>query len=77
VEVKTEYGEVVLRATLSPRPSEGIAFIPYGPWANCLIGGGTNSTGMPTMKGLRATITPAPGKTVLKLHDLLIKLKSP
>lgn len=75
VEVKTEYGEVVLRATLAPRPSEGIAFIPYGPWANCLIDGGTDSTGMPTMKGLKATITPAPDKEVLSFHDLLKKLR--
>ncbi len=76
VEVKTEHGEVILRATIAPRPSEGIAFIPYGPWANCLIGGNTNSTGMPTMKGLRATITPAPDKEVLSLQKLLNKAKS-
>ncbi|MFW9830821.1 MAG: molybdopterin dinucleotide binding domain-containing protein, partial [Candidatus Thorarchaeota archaeon] len=67
VTVTTEYGSVVLRAELAPRPSEGIGFIPYGPWANCLIGGDTDSTGMPTMKGIMATITPTPEKHVLSI----------
>ena len=75
VEVATEYGSVVLRAVIAPRPSEGIAFIPYGPWANCLISGDTDSTGMPTMKGLKATITPAPDKEVLTIHELLAELR--
>ena len=76
VEVKTEHGTIILRAVIAPRPSEGIAFIPYGPWANCLIGGDTDSTGMPTMKGIKAKITPAPEKKVLKLHELLDELRS-
>ena len=75
VEVKTEHGSAVLRAALAPRPSPGIAFIPNGPWANLLIGGETDSTGMPTMKGLKATITPAPGKSVLSLKELLEEMR--
>ncbi len=70
VEVTTENGSVVLRAELAPRASEGIGFIPYGPWANCIISGDTDSTGMPTMKGLKAKITPAPEKQVLTLQEL-------
>ena len=34
VEVSTEHGSVVLRAEASPRASEGIGFIPYGPYYN-------------------------------------------
>ena len=75
VEVTTEHGSVVLRAEVAPRASEGIGFIPYGPWANCLISGDTDSTGMPTMKGLKATITPAPDKEVLTIHELLAELR--
>ena len=76
VEVTTEYGSVVLRAVIAPRPSEGMAFIPYGPWANRVIGGDTDSTGMPTMKGLKATITPAPDKEVLSLQDLFKEMRA-
>lgn len=74
VEVTTEFGSVVLRAELAPRPSEGLGFIPYGPWANCLISGDTDSTGMPTMKGLKATVSPAPNKQVLSLQELFAQM---
>lgn len=77
VEVTTDHGSVVLRAELAPRASEGMGFIPYGPWANCVIGGDTDSTGMPTMKGLRATVTPAPTKQVLTLQELFEEMRSP
>lgn len=76
VEVTTEHGSVVLRAEPAPRASEGMGFIPYGPWANCVIGGDTDSTGMPTMKGLKATVTPAPDKHVLKLQELFAEMRS-
>ncbi len=75
VEVTTEHGSIVLRAELAPRASEGIGFIPYGPWANCIIGGDTDSTGMPTMKGLKAKVTPAPNKQVLTLKELLSSMR--
>ncbi|MFX0168167.1 MAG: molybdopterin dinucleotide binding domain-containing protein [Candidatus Hodarchaeota archaeon] len=76
VEVTTQYGSVVLRAEEAPRPSVGIGFVPYGPWANCLIGGDTDSTGMPTMKGLPATVKPAPDKAVLSLRELFTEMRS-
>jgi formylmethanofuran dehydrogenase subunit D len=75
VEVTTEHGSVVLRAEVAPRASEGIGFIPYGPWANLVIGGDTDSTGMPTMKGLEATVTPAPEKQVLDLKELFVQMR--
>jgi formylmethanofuran dehydrogenase subunit D len=76
VEVTTKHGSVILRAEEAPRPSEGIGFVPYGPWANCLIGGDTDSTGMPTMKGLHATVKPAPEKSVLSLKELFAEMRS-
>jgi formylmethanofuran dehydrogenase subunit D len=76
VEVTTEHGSVILRAEEAPRPSKGIGFVPYGPWANCLIGGDTDSTGMPTMKGLPATVKPAPEKAVLSLKELFAEIRS-
>ena len=71
VTVKTDFGTVVLRAVIASRSRPGIAFIPYGPWSNLLIGGGTDSTGMPSSKGLKAVITPAPEKKVLTLRELI------
>jgi formylmethanofuran dehydrogenase subunit D len=76
VEVSTDHGSVVLRAEVAPRASEGLGFIPYGPWANCVISGDTDSTGMPTMKGLKATVKPAPDKQVLTLQELLAEMRN-
>lgn len=75
VEVTTEHGSVVLRAEVAPRASEGMGFIPYGPWANCVISGDTDSTGMPTMKGLKAKVVPAPDKQVLTLQELFEEMR--
>ncbi|MHA1578372.1 MAG: molybdopterin dinucleotide binding domain-containing protein [Candidatus Freyarchaeota archaeon] len=72
--VKTDYGEVVVRAEKSPdAPHEGIVFIPMGPWANQVVNPYTDSTGMPSFKGVEATIKPAPGKTVLSALELARK----
>lgn len=76
VTVRTEYGSVVLRAVIASRSRPGIAFIPYGPWSNLLIGGGTDSTGMPSSKGLKAVITPAPDKKVLTLQELIAEQRA-
>jgi formylmethanofuran dehydrogenase subunit D len=76
VEVTTEHGSVVLRAEVAPRASKGMGFIPYGPWANCVISGDTDSTGMPTMKGIKAKVTPAPDKRVLTLQELFAAMRN-
>ena len=66
VTVKTEFGEIVVRAVKSPNaPHKGLAFIPMGLWANQIISPETNSIGMPSYKGIPATIEPTPGKKVL------------
>ncbi|MGZ4882938.1 MAG: molybdopterin dinucleotide binding domain-containing protein [Halobacteriota archaeon] len=66
VSVKSDYGEVVVKALKSPYgPHPGIVFIPMGPWANQVVNPDTDTTGMPSYKGIMVTITPAPGAKVL------------
>jgi formylmethanofuran dehydrogenase subunit D len=72
VQVSTHCGTVVLKALKSSTgPHQGVAFIPYGPWANAVMAPETDSTGMPTLKGIPARIEPAPNKPVLSLRELL------
>ncbi len=72
--VKTSYGEVVVRAEKSPdAPHEGIVYIPMGIWANQIINPYTDSTGMPSFKGVEATVEPAPGKPVLSALEIARK----
>ncbi len=72
--VKTDYGEVAVRAERSPdAPHEGIVFIPMGPWANQVVNSYTDSTGMPSFKGVEATIKPAPEEPVLSALELARK----
>ena len=57
VQVITEYGSVVVKARKSQRiRSPGTIFIPYGPWANTVLSSSTDGTGMPTLKGVKATV---------------------
>jgi len=74
VQVSTNHGSVVIEALKSPRgPHQGVIFIPYGPWANAVVDPETNSIGMPSLKGIAATVQPAPDKPVLGLEELLKK----
>ncbi len=71
VRVKTEFGEVVLRATISRQaPHRRIVFIPYGAWASMLFGTSTHTSGMPTLKGLKATLERAPEAKVASLQEI-------
>ncbi len=70
VRVKTSEGELVLWVRKAPGEQPGVAFIPLGPWANYLIGGDTEATGMPPYKVVDAEITPERGK-VPSLEELL------
>ena len=57
VQVRTATGQVEVPArigTLSP----GLLFMPMGPAANVLVGTDTESTGMPSFKGLIAEVEP-------------------
>ena len=72
VRISTDYGSVILKALKSPRgPHPGVAFIPYGLWANAVVSPETDSIGMPSLKGIPAEITPATDKVVLSLSELL------
>ena len=72
--VKSDYGdrEIAVKATRSPYgPHPGIVFIPMGPWANQIVNPDTDTTGMPSFKGISVTITPAPGQKVLDAITLI------
>ena len=72
--VSTKHGSVVLTGLKSPRGLHpGVVFIPYGPWANIIVSPETDDIGMPSYKGISASIEPAPGKQVLGLRELLIQ----
>ncbi len=75
IKIKTEYGEIVVKAIESKQaPHKGIAFMPYGPWANILLGSLTNSSGMPSFKGIEAIIEDAKGEKILGIEEILEKI---
>jgi len=72
IQVSTAFGSVVVKAVKSLRaPHPGVVFIPYGPWANVVVDPETHGIGMPSFKGVPATVEPAPDKRVLGLEELL------
>jgi len=73
VEVRTKFGSAVVRCKES-RIDSGIAFMPYGPWANMVIGADTGGTGMPDSKGVKATIS-ATDNDVLTIADVIKQIK--
>jgi formylmethanofuran dehydrogenase subunit D len=71
VRVATRFGEVVVRATVSKQaPHKGVVFIPYGAWASMLFGTSTDTSGMPTLKGLKATVMRSPEKKISTLQEI-------
>lgn len=74
VRLTTEYGSVVLKVSSSALVHRGSVFIPYGPYANLLIGTKTGGTGMPSFKGIPVEVEPAPGESVHELKELLVKM---
>ena len=71
VRVKTEFGEVILRASVSRQaPHKRVAFIPYGAWASMLFGTATHTSGMPTLKGVKATVERAAEAKIASLHEI-------
>jgi len=73
VRLTTAYGSVVLRAAASTLVHRGSVYVPYGPYANILIGTKTGGTGMPNFKGIPVEVEPAPGEAVPDIRDLLVK----
>jgi len=70
VRVTTPHGAVVVHSRRSEGLEEGLAFFPYGPWANQVFGVATFGTGMPLYKGVDAEIEPS-GETVPSLKDIV------
>jgi len=71
VRITTKFGSVVLTAKKSRRiKSPGTVFVPYGPWANCIMGSDTDGTGMPLLKGVPAHVEPT-AEEVLTIRDLI------
>ncbi|UCH57041.1 MAG: tRNA CCA-pyrophosphorylase [Candidatus Bathyarchaeota archaeon] len=75
VEVSTAHGSVVVRSRPSKGLDEGMAFFPYGLWANQVFGSKTEGTGMPSYKGIEAAIKTAEDKQVPSLSELVAGLR--
>lgn len=72
LKISTDSGEVHVKAVKSTQePHPGIVFIPLGPWANVVVDPDTSSTGMPSFKGIKATIEPAVDEKVLSAAELI------
>jgi formylmethanofuran dehydrogenase subunit D len=76
VEVATPHGSVVVTGRVSEQLGGGLAFFPYGLWANQVFGSDTGGTGMPAYKGIEASIQTAKGKKVKSLAELVDSLRS-
>ena len=57
VRIRTATGQVEVPARAGKLPP-GLLFIPMGPVANALVGTDTESTGMPSFKGLTVEVEP-------------------
>lgn len=72
VRLSTEVGGVILKAVKATQPPhEGIAFVPLGPWANSITGSTTDSTGMPSFRGIKVKIEVAEDARVLSARELI------
>jgi formylmethanofuran dehydrogenase subunit D len=72
VKVSTKHGAVVVKAKVSKRaPHPKIVYMPYGFWANVIVGPETHGTGMPSYKGVAAEIQSALTEDVSSIQQLL------
>jgi formylmethanofuran dehydrogenase subunit D len=74
VKVTTAHGSVTVNLEADNNLDLGMAFFPYGPWANQVYASSTDGTGMPLMKGIPATIEPGKGD-VLTLDEIVESLR--
>ncbi len=74
VNIRTEYGEVVVKLRENSGNPDSIAFIPMGPWANAVVDPDTKGCGMPGFKGIPAEIEATENK-VLLLKELMAGYK--
>lgn len=72
VRVTTSSGSVVVKAVKSLRaPHPRTIFMPCGPWASLIMTSETHGTGMPSLKGVPATIEVAPMEKIQTVRELL------
>ena len=72
VRVTTPSGSVVVKAVKSLRaPHPRTIFMPCGPWASLIMASETHGTGMPSLKGVPATIEVAPMEKIQTVRELL------
>lgn len=74
VKVTTDHGSVTVNWAPEKGLNKGLVFFPYGPWANQVYSSSTDSTGMPLMKGIPATIEPTDDR-ILSIEEIVEKLK--
>lgn len=74
VNVKTDYGSTVVKCKISEKLDPGLAFMPYGPWVNQVIGSETQGTGMPDYKGVQVSVSSAKGANILTIRELANRL---
>ena len=76
VKVTTDFGSVTLRAVKSIRgPHPNMVFISYGPYASMVSDPETHGSGMPSLKGMKGTLEPAPNEKVLTMEELINELR--
>jgi formylmethanofuran dehydrogenase subunit D len=68
--VKSDFGDVVVKAKRSLSCVCGIAFIPMGPWANAVIDPDTAGCGMPGYKGIDIEIVRT-GSPLLGVKEII------
>jgi formylmethanofuran dehydrogenase subunit D len=73
VQATTAGVSVVLRVQSDETIKRGTGFLPLGPYANYLVGGGTHSTGMPDFKSAEADIE-ATGEKIPSVGELMKRL---
>ncbi len=71
MEISTESGSVVVRCRKG-WIDRGQIFMPWGPWANAIVGSDTSGTGMPRYKGVEVEVSPT-NKPITTLHDLFVE----
>jgi formylmethanofuran dehydrogenase subunit D len=75
VKVSTEHGCVTVNWGGDGGLGRGMAFFPYGPWANQLYSSSTDGTGMPQFKGIRATVSAADGGKVPTIQEIVDSMR--
>lgn len=69
VQVSNQFGQVVASARSDKGLSNGLVFMPMGPYANAVIGPDTAGSGTPQFKGVEVEIKPT-DMPVLDVRDM-------